>query len=440
MREASIRVSFAKRHDLWYDVETGDLLTTKSARALTSSQRRILDKSSHVLAANDMQLRSFLEAKEECVGNGSSLSCHPRSGSQRGPEYGLPSKSRGKGNQPFDLDLIEAWSDQTLAILSTSDAIKEELDVHDIMAYEADTSIGKVLLVDRELKTKVIPVLTKMGAQISFVSKEATEQSFRSKTVMTVSAELPMKRQDRFFQIVQDNVMLTMVFDGHGTNNVIEFISSNYYDLATIIEEPFPETQGEALSRTREAFKKFEVRIKQVQNAPHSGSTLVLAAHKLSTKQCFFAHIGDSRAVWMLSDGQSGATEDHKPNLPSERKRIEEAGGAVTQAAHDAYRVSGILATSRSFGDTALKVPLNKHQVDFVSNIPDVNGPFTFTSGSFYALGSDGVFDVVQSREVIQKLQEAGPSNAHAEIQALAQLARARGSRDDITLVSVFVL
>ena len=414
MREAGLRLAFAKHHDLWYDIETGDLLSTKSARLLTSNQTRVLDKTSRTLGKSTLDIKKFLSCKDD--------SCHPTS-----------------SNQPYDLDLIENWSDQTLAILNTSDRVKDELDVNDIMSYESDTSVGKILLVDRSLKNQVITTLSKAGARIAFVTREAIEQTFRSKQIQTTSFEMPMKKQDRFFQIVQDNVVLTMVFDGHGTNNVIEFISSNYYDLVSIIVDPFPQTQAEALVRTRDVFKKFEARVKTVRNATHSGSTLVLAAHKLSTKQCFFAHIGDSRVVWMNGQGR-GASLDHKPSDAAEKQRIEDAGGFVSFKANDVPRVSSVLATSRSFGDTGLKVPHNMAKKDFVSVIPDINGPFTFESGSFYVMGSDGVFDVVENDEIVNRMQEAGPSGARQETQAIAQMARSRGSRDDITLVTVYVL
>lgn len=399
---------------MWYDVETGDILTTRSARNLTSSSSRILDKKNHVLARNATQMRIFLECKED--------SCM------------IPTQ------QSFDLDLIEAWSDVSLAILISTDvpldAVKETLDLNEVSVYENDSSVGKVLLADRKLKQKVISTLSKMGAQISFVSRESIEQSFRSKQIVMASGDLPMKRQDRMFQIVQENVMLTMVFDGHGQNDVIEFISANYYDLATIIMEPFPETHGEALVRTREAFKKFDENIKLVRNAPTSGSTIVLAAHKLSTKQCFFAHVGDSRAIWSLGENQIDATEDHKASLSSEKKRVEEAGGFISKEAHDVPRVNGVLAPSRSFGDTALKIPLNRQKKDFVSALPDVNGPFTFTSGSLYVLGSDGIFDVLSNEVVLSNLQEVNSR----EVMDICKLARNKGSHDDITLVAVRVL
>ena len=46
-------------------------------------------------------------------------------------------------------------------------------------------------------------------------------------------------------------------------------------------------------------------------------------------------------------------SEDHKPNRTDERARIEDAGGVVVWAG--TWRVGGVLAVSRAFGDRLLK-------------------------------------------------------------------------------------
>ena len=46
-------------------------------------------------------------------------------------------------------------------------------------------------------------------------------------------------------------------------------------------------------------------------------------------------------------------SDDHKPNRTDERNRIEAAGGVVVWAG--TWRVGGVLAVSRAFGDRLLK-------------------------------------------------------------------------------------
>ena len=78
----------------------------------------------------------------------------------------------------------------------------------------------------------------------------------------------------------------------------------------------------------------------------------------------YAAHCGDSRAVLCRQGRAVRLTEDHKPNLPPERQRIQAVGGRVEFSR--CWRVifepqegrsgSG-LAVSRSFGDLDFKEP-----------------------------------------------------------------------------------
>lgn len=71
-----------------------------------------------------------------------------------------------------------------------------------------------------------------------------------------------------------------------------------------------------------------------------SGSTAVCVL--ITPKHIFFVNCGDSRAV-LIRDGEVGfATTDHKPAHPSEKERIQKAGGSVI-----VERVNGNLAVSR---------------------------------------------------------------------------------------------
>ncbi|KAK9121860.1 hypothetical protein Syun_019477 [Stephania yunnanensis] len=67
----------------------------------------------------------------------------------------------------------------------------------------------------------------------------------------------------------------------------------------------------------------------------------------------YVANVGDSRTVVSKAGKAIPLSEDHKPNRSDERKRIESAGGVVMWAG--TWRVGGVLAMSRAFGNRLLK-------------------------------------------------------------------------------------
>lgn len=86
------------------------------------------------------------------------------------------------------------------------------------------------------------------------------------------------------------------------------------------------------------------------------GTTFCLVLVDITNKILVCANVGDSRAV--LCDTKGTAVQlsyDHKPNNPEELKRIQANGGYVTNK-EGCWRVSDVLATSRSIGDYPLKL------------------------------------------------------------------------------------
>jgi serine/threonine protein phosphatase PrpC len=62
------------------------------------------------------------------------------------------------------------------------------------------------------------------------------------------------------------------------------------------------------------------------------------------------ANAGDSRAVLSKKGKAKELSVDHKPDTPSEKRRIERANGYVEDS-----RVNGMLALSRALGDFEYK-------------------------------------------------------------------------------------
>lgn len=124
----------------------------------------------------------------------------------------------------------------------------------------------------------------------------------------------------------------------------------------------------------------------------------------LTEKDIICANAGDSRAVLCRRGRAVPLSEDHKPNDPGERKRIEEAGGTVEKIERGAmttYRVNGNLSLSRAIGDLQYKtradLPPNKQ---IVCSTPDLHVEAITPQDEFIVLACDGIWDVKSSQEV----------------------------------------
>jgi serine/threonine protein phosphatase PrpC len=111
------------------------------------------------------------------------------------------------------------------------------------------------------------------------------------------------------------------------------------------------------------------------------------------------------RAVLCSSGRAIDMSHDHKPAREDEKARIEKLGGKVIH--YGTWRVQGVLATSRSFGDRRLKT--------YVTAEPEVKTRQLQDGDDFLILASDGVWDVLSSQEAVdivkQAISEGSPSN-----------------------------
>lgn len=109
------------------------------------------------------------------------------------------------------------------------------------------------------------------------------------------------------------------------------------------------------------------------------------------------ANTGDSRAV-LSKRGQARAlTQDHKPILFEEAKRIIKAGGFVRD-----NRINGALNVSRTLGDLDFKRNTElPHTEQMVVATPDIEY-FTLEEGDeFLILACDGIWDVLTNQEAV---------------------------------------
>ncbi|CAL9046891.1 unnamed protein product, partial [Musa banksii] len=102
-----------------------------------------------------------------------------------------------------------------------------------------------------------------------------------------------------------------------------------------------------------------------------------------SSVSCQFLEL--AHAIFFVTFAAIAVSRDHKPDQTDERQWIEDAGGFVMWAG--TWRVGGVLAVSRAFGDRHLK--------QFVVADPENHVEAVDGSLEFLILASDGLWDVV---------------------------------------------
>jgi serine/threonine protein phosphatase PrpC len=150
-------------------------------------------------------------------------------------------------------------------------------------------------------------------------------------------------------------------------------------------------------------YKKIQQQMKKDQNFDLSGSCAISAL--LIDKVCYVINLGDSRAVigGKLIDNIFAIqmSIDHKPSLPEEMERIKKSGGEVK--ANDSggpmrvYKLNDTnpgLAVARSLGDCY------GHECG-VGDEPQVSYRILEETDEFIVMGSDGIWDVMNSVEIV---------------------------------------
>lgn len=117
------------------------------------------------------------------------------------------------------------------------------------------------------------------------------------------------------------------------------------------------------------------------------------------------ANAGDSRAVLSRKGRAVPLSEDHKPNDPVERARIEKAKGWVeTQNAgvNTQYRVNGNLNLSRALGDQQYKkdksLPV---EAQIISGTPDITVTERTAEDEFILICCDGIWDMKSNQAAV---------------------------------------
>ncbi|KAF3432851.1 hypothetical protein FNV43_RR23953 [Rhamnella rubrinervis] len=229
------------------------------------------------------------------------------------------------------------------------------------------------------------------------------------------------------------------VYDGHGGSYVANACRERLHEMVAEEVEGRGENEVDWEKLMEGCFSKMDEAVSCVASARTVGSTAVVAVG--TVEDLVVANCGDCRAVLSRAGVALPLSTDHKPYRPDELMRIEAAGGRVIN--WNGHRVLGVLATSRSIGDLYLR--------PYVISKPEVTVTKRSDEDEFLILASDGLWDVISNQvacKVVKKCLEGkmrriiskevvNESRTSEAAAVLAELAMARGSKDNISVIVV---
>lgn len=114
------------------------------------------------------------------------------------------------------------------------------------------------------------------------------------------------------------------------------------------------------------------------------------------------ANAGDSRCVLSVDGKAIEMSEDHKPDLSTEKVRIERAGGFVED-----NRVKGVLNLSRSLGDLEYKQDTSIGvEEQMITCVPEIRRHNMTRNNEFVVIACDGIWDCLTSQECVNLVRD----------------------------------
>eukprot|EP00924_Labyrinthula_sp_SR-Ha-C_P009886 maker-scaffold_21-snap-gene-2.3-mRNA-1 protein AED:0.02 eAED:0.02 QI:438/1/1/1/0.5/0.2/5/1014/331 len=213
------------------------------------------------------------------------------------------------------------------------------------------------------------------------------------------------------------------VFDGHGGSQAAEYCINNFSEIFS------SSSSSNLTQRLTSTFLELDKRFLNIARARRLDVGTTALVSLVSLKKIIVANTGDSRSV--LIQEKNGVNKvkvlsvDHKPDFPSEKKRIEKAGGNIIH--WGVWRVEGILALSRAIGDKDLK--------HLVIPDPDIFEHPRNSEDKWLILASDGLWDVYTNEQVAA---EASTATSSYELAGkLTKNAYVKGTMDNVTVIVI---
>ena len=237
----------------------------------------------------------------------------------------------------------------------------------------------------------------------AYNTSEGNIREYNEDTITAAKINLNTKEKNNYFYFFG-------IYDGHGGKGCSLYLKSKLHKNITEVS-----VKGikNAVKLTEISFLENEAVNIYGEVVDRSGSCACFLLIK--DKKCIIANIGDSRCVVFKNKKVIFATMDHKPNVESEKKRIESAGGSIyqTNSVIPLYQngklieipwrvLPGRLSVCRTFGDIESKDEKFGGNKNVIVALPDI---FEFELNeeyNFAVIGCDGIFDVLSNMELME--------------------------------------
>lgn len=122
----------------------------------------------------------------------------------------------------------------------------------------------------------------------------------------------------------------------------------------------------------------------------------------ITRTEIYVSNVGDSRCVLSKKGIALDMSEDHKPCLEKEKKRIEKAEGYIEED-----RVNGMLNLTRCLGDLEYKQNKKlKPEEQIITGFPDIRVEKLTPDIEFMIIACDGIWDCKTSQGAVDYIRE----------------------------------
>jgi len=233
-----------------------------------------------------------------------------------------------------------------------------------------------------------------------------------------------------------NSVNLFGVFDGHGGKAVSKYLKDN---LPPFFVNKFKKDIYNKSSHAVKYFSKVYDILQNKMKTDHPraiqycGSTACVALQHINDKKTnnlWVINVGDSRVVKCNKNNKAEQlSQDHKPNAPEEKKRIEQLGGKIHYDGSD-WRIKD-LSLSRAFGDLEC--------TPFVTHMPQVYKYRISSQDKFIIMGCDGLWDVVSNQEAVNFINTLFNKQFTGNYaKEISEYAIKKGSMDNVSAIVYF--